>query len=609
MISMYDGVKKPNPITQVPIEKVVQFLKGAKMKGKIEELRTADEKKAVDLKLALPAVTFAGTFNYRKAEGIAEYSNLAVMDFDKVECPEDLKQEISQDPHALLTFLSPSGTGVKLVLKFPGTIENYRDHYLAALDYFKKWNPDISTKDISRLTFLSWDPTLIYKPDAQTFTKKVEKIAVHYEKVEDDHRKIFENLVKWQDRKFTWTPSQRNSYLTGLSCACCRYGIPEATALFLFMQSFPLDEEYNSRRVEGYFSSAYKVCRHLFGTVQFERSGAKEVSVIKDTREVSDEPPAGIFEAPKTHNILAGDIENEIFEIYDNGYGHGLSTGIALLDNNFTLGKGRVALFGGIPQHGKSQFTKELMVLQSLLYGDIWQVYGPEDFPAADFYCELAQIASGENISPRYGKQLARDKFKQVLTWLHKHFIYVYPETEVPNPETIFRTFEENIIRYGCTGCLIDPFNQMDSDINKHGGREDLYIGAFASAYKRFGQKHNVYTWVVVHPNSDIRPAKGEIDPPMPTQFNLTGGQAWNQKVDDIVMIHRPYRESDPTNSEVWIESRKIKKQKQFGKPGKITMRYNAVSGRYYGGPLDSDYFPPFPYDDNPFNSMEAVTL
>lgn len=590
MLSYYNGVKD-NKGTTVSFEAVHKSL-SSKFKDKVLALRSLGGEEFAKAKSQLPAVTFAGEFITRAVSGIKSYTGLAVLDFDKIECPDDVKEQIAADPHTLLAFISPSGNGVKVVIKLSGTADEYKARYEAALEYFKEFKPDQATSDISRLCFMSYDPLPYYNPNAEEFTKIIKRVEVQREQVVSEHGKVFQNLQKWQDKRGkSWNEGSRNEFICGLSAACCRFGIPEYEAYNLFMNDYKPDSEYTPAVMERYFATAYTKFRGDFGRCSFERQENIQVAVMADTRSKVGEE---VFEEKAiSHNILLEEVLNSVMEIYDNGHGQGRSTGITHLDEHFKLGKGRLTLFGGIPQHGKSQFTKVLMCLQALINGDVWAVYGPEDYPAEDFYLELAQIISGENVFKQYGKQIDRGDLSQVLQFVMKHFIYVYPQDAGPTPETIFAQFEKNIINLGVTGVLIDPFNQMENDIMRNGGREDLYISSFAQAYIRFGQKHNVYTWLVVHPNSDVRPVKGSKDPDCPSQFNLSGGQIWNAKCHDIIIVHRPYRESKPTDPTVWIDIKKIKKQRQYGVPGMVEFDYNPHSGRYEAsGQSVHDWFP-----------------
>lgn len=567
-----------------------------KLRQQVEFLRASEKDKQSKLKTALPVILWSGAYTRREESGIMEYSGLAVFDFDKVEDIAALKEDVCALPYTFAAFISPSGNGLKVLFRFPLELRDYRDYYFAALDYLAQYNPDRATSDPCRACFASYDNDIYINENAELWDKKQHRVQVtNQPEIITDSGQKFSNLLKWLENKGEyWQEGNRNTYLTKLSAGCCRFGIPESDAADLFMRNFPADREFNEKRIAGYFKTAYTKFRGEYASVQFERSSEAKKWLGIDISTGEDVSEKVLIAEPFKDNIYASDVTDKLWRVYEEGHGLGLSTGISALDAHFNLGRGRLVVFGGIPQHGKSAFANNLMMLQAMKSGIKWQIYGPESYPAEDYYLDLIQIYCGSNVLPGYADQIDKYTYEKAIDFVNQHFIYVYPKDDAPSPDYIIQRFEENIIDKGIGGCLIDPFNQLDNDMKRTGGREDLYISNFASQYKKFGQVNDVFTWVVVHPNSDSKPMKGEKEPPMPTQFNLAGGPMWNNKADDIVIIHRPFRETAPHDTTVLFESKKIKKQRQYGRPGQVELHYEPRTGRYnvsIGGRM----YDPFP--------------
>ena len=126
----------------------------------------------------LPAVTFSGTFpkGKRKAQHLAEHSGLITIDIDGLP-PEqipNLLAELAQMPHVVLAFVSPSGLGIKVIVRIDPIPINDLEHkgaYQACLDFFEdlaseySFEIDTSGKDCSRLCYLSHDPLAIFHTD------------------------------------------------------------------------------------------------------------------------------------------------------------------------------------------------------------------------------------------------------------------------------------------------------------------------------------------------------------------------------------------------------------------------------------------------------------
>ncbi len=138
---------------------------------------TPKEKSAMKV-LYFPAVTFGGTFtNSGKAEDIKTMSGLIVLDFDHIVNLTEIQNQLKSDPYTFLLFVSPSGDGLKAVVK-----HNLTDHlkwqYLykeLELYYLQKFkgvtdkigkqlSTDQSGKDISRMCFLPYIKDL-YRQD------------------------------------------------------------------------------------------------------------------------------------------------------------------------------------------------------------------------------------------------------------------------------------------------------------------------------------------------------------------------------------------------------------------------------------------------------------
>jgi hypothetical protein len=112
-----------------------------------------------------PAVTFGGTFNGTgKAEDINIMSGLIVLDFDHIKNLAEVRQKLENDSHTFLLFVSPSGDGLKVVVKH-GLTDPLKWQYL----YFELeayylntfgLETDKSGKDISRMCFLPYIDTL-----------------------------------------------------------------------------------------------------------------------------------------------------------------------------------------------------------------------------------------------------------------------------------------------------------------------------------------------------------------------------------------------------------------------------------------------------------------
>ena len=123
----------------------------------------------------LPAVTFSGTFpkGKRKAQHLIRHSGYITIDIDGLlpsQIP-DLLAKLAQMPHVVLAFISPSGLGIKVIVRVNPIPTNDIEHkgaYQACLNFFEdladeyEFEVDTSGKDCSRLCYLAHDPLAVY---------------------------------------------------------------------------------------------------------------------------------------------------------------------------------------------------------------------------------------------------------------------------------------------------------------------------------------------------------------------------------------------------------------------------------------------------------------
>ena len=99
-------------------------------------------------------------------------------------------------------------------------------------------------------------------------------------------------------------------------------------------------------------------------------------------------------------------VEGEMWDIYNNGYKKGVSTGMRCLDGHFSFYKPWWNLFYGIPGSGKSEFVLFLMMSMSVNHGWKWAVFSPESYPAEDFYNDCIIKLTGRRFEAGEEKQV-----------------------------------------------------------------------------------------------------------------------------------------------------------------------------------------------------------
>jgi hypothetical protein len=125
-------------------------------------------------KRALPAAIFSGVFGRRSGEAMQQASGLMVADLDEVDAKSmaELRSRLASDPAALVVFTSPTGSGLKVVVR-TGVDDTSAASHARAFAAVRRWlrkshgiELDESGKDRARLCFLAHDPAVIHNPQA-----------------------------------------------------------------------------------------------------------------------------------------------------------------------------------------------------------------------------------------------------------------------------------------------------------------------------------------------------------------------------------------------------------------------------------------------------------
>ena len=172
------GIKNKKPALDVTLEQALNKIKAPEQKEDIEKIRaTTDKAVRKVLKNNLDYFTFSGSFKERTEQGLIQHSNIMCIDFDlngwkKVKQEDntvvevfetsfniaEIKERLSADLYTLAVFVSPSGDGLKVLVKIDGT-EHFASFKWLENYYAERFQLEVdpSGKDIPRACFISYD--------------------------------------------------------------------------------------------------------------------------------------------------------------------------------------------------------------------------------------------------------------------------------------------------------------------------------------------------------------------------------------------------------------------------------------------------------------------
>jgi hypothetical protein len=210
-------------------------IQSGKWGEQIAALRKASGDEADRLKRALPAILWTGKFTSRKKEGIEKFSGLLCADIDKI--PEriaELHDTARRDPHAVAAFVSPSGTGIKIVFRVPVAADAKEHHQnfnavrAHVVSYYNA-QVDEAAKDIARLCFVSHDPAAFYNAEAVPLDLATVASVQPLNGAEIGERNNNAFKLACECRDKGQTPAEARAVVRGFA-AKCTPPLPEAEA-------------------------------------------------------------------------------------------------------------------------------------------------------------------------------------------------------------------------------------------------------------------------------------------------------------------------------------------------------------------------------------------
>src|SRR5690606_14747435 len=246
------------------LNECIEEIRNGSYKKQIEEIRKINTDKGKEeadkLKKNLLGFTASGVFKKnRRITDISEYNQCVILDFDDISADylQEAKNRATLAPYTLAAFISPRGTGLKIIVQVNTDVAEHGLAFQQVADYYAQAlneEVDPSGKDCSRLCFMSYDPEAWYNEEAEVFTVSAElPVQKETESVSADDEK-FENLIKFTNNKLTYQNGSRNAYIHLLACNCNRNGLSQSFAEAKILSTFDLEPKEITATVE----SAYK---------------------------------------------------------------------------------------------------------------------------------------------------------------------------------------------------------------------------------------------------------------------------------------------------------------------------------------------------------------
>lgn len=174
-VSEFAVINNPKPVRTRELTSILFDIKNGRYQQKVNACRSAIDKDGLECaKRKLPLFTPTGIFSYRSMSGMQLYNGFICLDIDHVDKPDELKEKCKNIPYIYSAFITPSGNGLKVLIKTDATPETYKETELRVSSDFANLTGavrDNHCKDIARIQYVSYDSELYLNEKSEIFSK------------------------------------------------------------------------------------------------------------------------------------------------------------------------------------------------------------------------------------------------------------------------------------------------------------------------------------------------------------------------------------------------------------------------------------------------------
>ena len=257
---------------------VLDRIKEGASKDLVKAIRKEKDKSSRnDSKKLLPSICFSGKFTKRRDDAIIEHSGLICIDFDDYATQKEMLEEkemLKKSNYTYSVFISPSGNGLKALIRIPADAEHHKSYFNSLQKHFSSPHFDVTSKNVSRVCYESYDP-LIHINENSHIWDRIDEEA-HDDLVRNtaiptiaitDENKVVEILTKWWVAKYPMAEGQRNQNAFILASAFNDFGIQRSLAEYVLNQY--ATDTFKRSEIKATIDSAYANTAN-FGTKTYE---------------------------------------------------------------------------------------------------------------------------------------------------------------------------------------------------------------------------------------------------------------------------------------------------------------------------------------------------
>lgn len=598
-ISYFPTVKTIRPV-HVDVLPILKGIKDCQIKAQIDAIRAAEPKEQEKLKGNLPGVTFGGTFKKREMKGLVAASGLLCLDFD-VEgyvCPDSLL------PFVYSSFRSPRG-GLKIVVRIP-VVENdaqFKAIFRSLEAEFPDTDP--SSKDISRICFLSADPDLYLNESAQVWEKRIEELAKPSLSMElatsrqgapqSNWSKIALGLkmIKSSQVGNRHTNALKAGRLMGGYIATGEINDDDIAVLVREIEATSTEPKDHVRAfLDG-------VANGKALPLRSDKRGVEDVYKVR--KAIKEEWKASDSMGNIAYGLDDPEINDTINGNWEKGNVRGVTTGWPSLDGLFSILPGYMTIIYGAPTMGKSLWTMNLLMNLAIEHDWFHCLFTPEMGTPDEVYQTLIQIYVGRDVTNTYGNRMTKEQLTAAKKFVGDHFIILDNEESGDEIEMetlmLYVDYLERKLNKKIHTVTVDPLVELMLMTNEM--RDDIYWNFELKKGRSMSKQGQRHLFLIHHTKDPGRPAGrdgyGNLIWPQPSPHDIAFGQIFYRKAFFLINVWYHYAEGVPIGDTIELKPIgrvarsgysyiKIVKAKPegAGMRGEVELRFSRAEHRFY---------------------------
>lgn len=299
------------------------------------------------------------------------------------------------------------------------------------------------------------------------------------------------------------------------------------------------------------------------GNDVLKKHGAAKLKECWDNAEAY--PVDGLYEAEHYFE--------DMDHLYDNGFGERVSTGMAAVDEVFTIAPGMLTVITGNPNAGKSNWVNQVMLNVARSRGWVSAVCSFETPPAVHLG-QLTEMLVQKHFfeTTDFGERMSKAEVNSVKPFLNKHIKFLHQEDgQKATVESIIERIKVAVFRWGARIVVIDPYSYIHKP--NSADSETAFIADMLTRIRITAKLYGVHVFFIAHPAKPAVNSDGSTA--VPRGYSISGSAAWFNHPDHGVSVHRS-NDSNDVEIHVWKT-----RFSWLGKNGHVSLYYDQVRHVY----------------------------